>query len=59
MNRKKVILSYFDSYEDAPYNLNLTKDQINLLYWLLEEDILNPKAWKVTVISDDAKWVEV
>ena len=57
-NRKKVILHQRDGWgEDR--KLVLTDDQIKLLYWLINDDIINNQEWDIQVLDDAEEWVEV
>lgn len=57
-NRKKVILHKRVGWcEDR--KLALTDDQIKLLYWLMNDDILNNQEWDIQVLDDAEEWVEV
>lgn len=57
-NRKKVILHNRDD-RDEDRKLVLTDDQIKLLYWLVNDDILNNQEWDIQVLDDAEEWVEV
>ena len=57
-NRKKVILHKRDSW-GADRKLALTDDQIKLLNWLADEDIINNDDWDIQVLEDADEWVEV
>ena len=57
-NRKKVILHNQDGIvEDL--KLALTQEQINLLQWLTDEDLLSEKDWAVQVLEDADNWIKV
>ncbi len=57
-NRKKVILHKRDGW-GADRKLALTDDQIKLLNWLVDEDIINNDDWDIQVLEDADEWVEV
>lgn len=57
-NRKKVILHSRDGWGDDR-KLVLTDDQIKLLYWLVNDDILNNQEWDIQVLDDAEEWMEV
>lgn len=57
-NRKKVILHKCDCWGDD-YKLALTQEQINLLGWLLNEDLVKSDDYDMTVLEDAEEWVEV
>ena len=56
-NRKKVILHRRDDWNDDT-KLALTDDQIKLLYWLMNDDIISNSEWDIQVLSDTV-WMEV
>ena len=57
-NRKKVILHKRDGWGND-YKLALTEDQIKLLNWLADEDLINNDDCDIQVLEDVDKWVEV
>ena len=57
-NRKKVILHKRDDW-GVDRKLALTDDQIKLLDWLADEDIINNDYWYIQVLEDADEWVEV
>ena len=57
-NRKKVILHKRDDC-GVDRKLALTDDQIKLLNWLADEDIINNDDWYIQVLEDADEWVEV
>ena len=57
-NRKKVILHKRDGWRDD-YKLSLTQEQIDLLGWLLDEDLISTDDWDMQVLEDADHWVEV
>ena len=57
-NRKKVILPKRDGWRDD-YKLALTQEQIDLLGWLLDEDLVSTDDWDMQVLDDADNWVEV
>ena len=57
-NRKKVILHRRDGWGDDR-KLALTDDQINLLNWLVDKDLINNDDWDIQVLDDAEEWVEV
>ena len=57
-NRKKVILHMRDDW-GVDRKLALTDDQIKLLNWLADEDIINNDYWYIQVLEDADEWVEV
>ena len=57
-NRKKVILHKRDGWRDD-FKLSLTDDQIKLLNWLVNEDLISNDDWDIQVLEDTEEWVEV
>ena len=57
-NRKKVILHKRDGWRDD-FKLSLTQEQIDLLNWLLNEDLISNDDWDIQVLDDADTWVEV
>ena len=57
-NRKKVILHKRDGWGDDR-KLALTDDQIKLLNWLADEDLISNDDWDIQVLDDAEEWVEV
>ena len=57
-NRKKVILHRQDGWGDN-CKLALTDDQINLLNWMADNDLINNDTWDIQVLEDADHWVEV
>lgn len=57
-NRKKVILHRRDSW-DGDYKLALTDEQINLLNWMVNQDLIDNDAWDVQILENADTWVEV
>ena len=57
-NRKKVILHRQDGWGDDR-KLALTDDQINLLNWMADHDLIDNDTWDVQVLEDADEWVEV
>lgn len=57
-NRKKVILHKRDGW-DSDRKLALTDDQIKLLNWLVNDDIIDSNEWDIQVLDDTEEWVEV
>lgn len=57
-NRKKVILHHRDGWRND-YKLALTQEQIDLLGWLLDEDLVNTDEWDMQVLDDVENWMEV
>ena len=57
-NRKKVILHKRDGWRDD-FKLSLTQEQIDLLNWLLNEDLISNDDWDIQVLDDAEEWVEV
>ena len=58
VNRKKVILHKRDGWRDD-YKLALTQEQINLLSWLLNEELVSSDDWDLQVLDDADQWVTV
>ena len=57
-NRKNVILHQYDSwYNDR--KLALTDDQIKLLYWLMNDGIIDNQEWDIQGLDGIEEWVEV
>ena len=57
-NRKKVILHKSDGWRDD-YKLALTQEQIDLLGFLLDEDLVRSDDWDMQVLENTDHWVEV
>lgn len=57
-NRKKVILHQRDDWEND-CKLALTNDQIKLLNWLLNDDIIDSNEWDIQILDDAEEWVEI
>ncbi len=57
-NRKNVILHKRDGWRED-YKLALTQEQINLLNWLLNEDLVSTDDWDMQVLEDTDHWVAV
>lgn len=57
-NRKKVILHKRDGWGDD-HKMALTDDQIKLLHWLVDEDLISNDDWDIQVLDDAEEWVEV
>jgi len=53
-NRQKVILRDTENYYDN-HNLSLTEDQINIINWLKDRDIICEN-WDIEIISNDIEW---
>jgi hypothetical protein len=57
-NRKKVILHRRDGWGDDR-KLALTDDQINLLNWMADRDLIDNDTWDIQVLEDAESWEEV
>ena len=57
-NRKKVILHSRDNWRND-HRLALTQEQIKLLEWLLNEDLISIDNWDMQVLEEMGGWVEV
>ena len=57
-NRKKVILHRRDSWGDDR-KLALTDDQINLLNWMADRDLIDNDTWDIQVLEEAENWEEV
>jgi hypothetical protein len=57
-NRKKVILHSRDNWRND-HRLTLTQEQIRLLEWLLNEDLISIDNWDMQVLEEMDGWVEV
>jgi hypothetical protein len=57
-NRKKVILHRRDGWGDDR-KLALTDDQISLLNWLADRDLIDNDTWDIQVLEDAENWEEV
>ena len=55
--RTKVILHRRDWNDDE--KLSLTDEQIALLEWLLDKQILCPDIWDLQVLEEDEVWEEI
>lgn len=56
MANKKVILTY---QGDDLYYLNLTTEQVRLMEWLFDNNIVDTDDWTTTVIGDATNWREI
>ena len=56
--RKKVILHRQDGWGDDR-KLALTDDQINLLNWMADHDLIDNDTWDIQVIDEAESWEEV
>jgi hypothetical protein len=56
--RTKVILHGRDDWGDD-VKMSLTDDQIRLLNYLYDNDIINPDEWDIQTLDKAEKWVEV
>lgn len=57
-NRKKVILHRRDGWGDDR-KLSLTDDQINLLNWMVDHDLIDNDSWDIQVLDEAECWEEV
>ena len=57
-NRKKVILHRRDGWGDD-HKLALTDDQINLLNWMADHDLIDNDTWDIQVLEETENWEEV
>jgi hypothetical protein len=57
-NRKKVILHRRDGWGDDR-KLALTDDQINLLNWMADHDLIDNDTWDIQVLDEAENWEEV
>ena len=57
-NRKKIILHRRDGWGDDR-KLALTDDQINLLNWMADHDLIDNDTWDVQVLDEAENWEEV
>ena len=57
-DRKKVILHKRDGWGNN-YKLALTQEQIDLLNWLLDENLVSTDDYDMQVLEEADKWVEV
>ena len=57
-NRSKVILHKRDGWNND-IKLALTEDQIKLLYWLVNDDIIPNDDWDIQVLSEAEVWITV
>ena len=57
-NRKKVILHRRDGWGED-HKMALTDDQIKLLNWLADNDLISNDEWDIQVLEDAEEWVEV
>lgn len=57
-NRKKVILHRRDGWGDDR-KLALTEEQINLLNWMADHDLIDNDTWDVQVLDEAESWEEV
>lgn len=57
-NRKRVILHRRDCCGND-HKLTLTDDQINLLNWMADHDLIYNDDWDIQVLDETEKWEEV
>jgi hypothetical protein len=57
-NRKRVILHRRDGWGDDR-KLALTDDQINLLEWMADHDLIDNDSWDIQVLDEAENWEEV
>ena len=57
-NRKKVILHKRDGWGND-YKLSLTQEQIKLLDWLLDADVVSADEYDLQVLDDADNWEEI
>jgi hypothetical protein len=57
-NRKKVILHRRDGWGDDR-KLALTDEQISLLNWLADRDLIDNEIWDIQVLEEAENWEEV
>ena len=57
-NRKKVILHRRDGWGDDR-KLALTDDQINLLNWMADHDLIDNDTWDIQLLDEAENWEEV
>ena len=56
--RTKVILHRRDGW-DKDFKMTLTDDQIRLLNYLYNNDVINVDEWDIQELDKAEKWVEV
>jgi len=57
-HRKKVILHRRDGWGDDR-KLALTDEQINLLNWIADHDLIDNDTWDIQVLDEAENWEEV
>ena len=58
VNRKKVILHCRDGWgEDS--KLALTPDQVKLMEWMFNNDMVDVDTWDLQVLEEAEEWEEV
>ena len=57
-DRKKVILHRRDGWGDDR-KLALTDDQIHLLDWMADHDLIDNDSWDIQVLDEAECWEEV
>ena len=57
-NRKKVILHRRDGWGDDR-KLALTPDQVKLMVWMFDKDMLDADVWDLQVLEESEAWEEI
>ena len=57
-NRKKVILHRRDGWGDDR-KLALTPDQVKLMVWMFDKDMLDGDLWDLQVLEEAEVWEEI
>lgn len=57
-NRKKVILRRCDGWGDDR-KLALTPDQVKLMVWMFDKDMLDVDTWDLQVLEEAEAWEEI
>ena len=57
-NRKKVILHRRDGWGDDR-QLALTPDQVKLMVWMFDKDMVDVDTWDLQVLEEAEEWEEI
>ena len=58
-DRTKVILHRRDGWSGDDVKMSLTDDQIRLLNYLYDNDVISPDEWDIQELDKAEKWAEV
>lgn len=57
-NRVKVILHRRDGWGEG-YKLSLTRDQVRLMEWISEHDLIDNDTYDLQVLEEQERWQEI